>query len=100
MRHLALTLAFTCLPGTLAAQAACDRMEALTERMNQWGGTEVVQDIRSIYTINGLSFGGEQTARKCRDTVRMLQELRYQLEIPRLMAAAIERGARARHLTV
>ncbi len=32
--------------------------------------------------------------------LRMLQELRYQLEIPRLMAAAIERGARARHLTV
>ena len=32
--------------------------------------------------------------------LRMLQEMRYQLNIPRLNAAAIERGARARHLTV
>ena len=34
------------------------------------------------------------------EELRMLQEMRYQLEIPRLNAAAIERGARARHSTV
>lgn len=34
------------------------------------------------------------------EELRMLQEMRYQLNIPRLNAAAIERGARARHLTV
>lgn len=34
------------------------------------------------------------------EELRMLQEMRYQLDIPRLNAAAIERGARARHLTV
>ncbi|MBB3711702.1 tellurite resistance protein [Limimaricola variabilis] len=31
---------------------------------------------------------------------RMLEEIRYELSIDRLHAAAIERGARARHLTV
>lgn len=32
--------------------------------------------------------------------LRMLEEIRYELNIERLHAAAIERGARARHLTV
>ncbi len=31
---------------------------------------------------------------------RMLEEIRYELNIDRLHAAAIERGARARHMTV
>lgn len=31
---------------------------------------------------------------------RMLEEIRYEFEIDRLHAAAIERGARARHLTL
>jgi tellurite resistance protein len=31
--------------------------------------------------------------------LRMLEEIRYELDIPRLHAAAIEQGARARHLT-
>lgn len=31
--------------------------------------------------------------------LRLLEEMRYELEIDRLHAAAIERGARARHLT-
>lgn len=31
--------------------------------------------------------------------LRLLEEIRYELEIDRLHAAAIERGARARHLT-
>ena len=34
------------------------------------------------------------------EELRLLQELRYHLDISRLHAAAIERGARARHLTV
>jgi len=32
--------------------------------------------------------------------LRMLEEIRYELDIPRLHAAAIEQGARARHLTL
>ena len=32
--------------------------------------------------------------------LRMLEEIRHELDIPRLHAAAIEQGARARHLTV
>ncbi|MEM6372520.1 MAG: tellurite resistance TerB family protein [Pseudomonadota bacterium] len=32
--------------------------------------------------------------------LRLLEEMRYELEIDRLHAAAIERGARARHMTV
>ena len=32
--------------------------------------------------------------------LRMLEEMRYELEIDRLHAAAIERGARARHMTL
>ncbi|MEL7165013.1 MAG: tellurite resistance TerB family protein [Pseudomonadota bacterium] len=32
--------------------------------------------------------------------LRLLEEIRYELEIDRLHAAAIERGARARHLTL
>lgn len=32
--------------------------------------------------------------------LRLLEEIRYELQIDRLHAAAIERGARARHLTV
>ncbi|WP_420398317.1 tellurite resistance TerB family protein [Nioella sp.] len=32
--------------------------------------------------------------------LQMLQEIRYQLNIDRLHGAAIERGARARHMTV
>ena len=32
--------------------------------------------------------------------LRLLEEIRYELNIDRLHAAAIERGARARHLTV
>ena len=32
--------------------------------------------------------------------LRMLEEMRYELEIDRLHAAAIERGARARHTTL
>jgi len=32
--------------------------------------------------------------------LRMLQEIRHELDIPRLHAAAIEQGARARHLTL
>lgn len=32
--------------------------------------------------------------------LRMLEEIRYELNIDRLHAAAIERGARARHLTL
>mgnify|MGYP006162532739 FL=1 len=32
--------------------------------------------------------------------LRMLEEIRFELEIDRLHAAAIERGARARHLTL
>lgn len=36
-----------------------------------------------------------------RDTeLRLLEEIRYELNIDRLHAAAIERGARARHMTV
>ncbi len=34
------------------------------------------------------------------EELRMLEEVRHQLEIPRLNAAAIERGARARHMTL
>ena len=32
--------------------------------------------------------------------LRLLEEMRYQLNIDRLHAAAIERGARARHITI
>ena len=32
--------------------------------------------------------------------LRMLEEIRYELDVSRLHAAAIEQGARARHLTV
>ena len=32
--------------------------------------------------------------------LRMLEEIRYELELDRLHAAAIERGARARHITL
>ncbi|MEO9683276.1 MAG: tellurite resistance TerB family protein [Tateyamaria sp.] len=32
--------------------------------------------------------------------LRLLEEIRYELEIDRLHAAAIERGSRARHMTV
>jgi hypothetical protein len=32
--------------------------------------------------------------------LRLLEEMRYELNIDRLHAAAIERGARARHMTV
>jgi len=32
--------------------------------------------------------------------LRLLEEIRYELDIDRLHAAAIERGARARHLTI
>jgi len=32
--------------------------------------------------------------------LRLLEEIRYELELDRLHAAAIERGARARHMTV
>jgi tellurite resistance protein len=32
--------------------------------------------------------------------LRMLEEMRYELNIDRLHAAAIERGARARHMTL
>ena len=32
--------------------------------------------------------------------LRFLEEVRWELDIPRLQAAAIERGARARHMTV
>ncbi|WP_068118206.1 tellurite resistance TerB family protein [Tropicimonas marinistellae] len=32
--------------------------------------------------------------------LRMLEEIRHQFEIPRLNAAAIERGARARHMVL
>jgi tellurite resistance protein len=32
--------------------------------------------------------------------LRMLEEIRHELDVPRLHAAAIEQGARARHLTV
>ncbi|NNF73188.1 MAG: tellurite resistance TerB family protein, partial [Rhodobacteraceae bacterium] len=34
------------------------------------------------------------------EELRLLEEIRYELTIDRLHAAAIERGARARHLTV
>jgi len=34
------------------------------------------------------------------EEARMLEEIRYELTIDRLHAAAIERGARARHLTL
>lgn len=34
------------------------------------------------------------------EEARMLEEIRYELNIDRLHAAAIERGARARHLTL
>lgn len=38
---------------------------------------------------------------KLKDTeLAMLAEIRYQLDVDRLAAAAIERGARARHLTL
>jgi len=32
--------------------------------------------------------------------LRLLEEIRYELDIDRLHAAAIERGARARHMTL
>ena len=34
------------------------------------------------------------------EELRMLEEIRHELDVSRLSAAAIERGARARHLTV
>jgi tellurite resistance protein len=34
------------------------------------------------------------------DELRLLEEIRYELSIDRLHAAAIERGARARHMTL
>lgn len=38
---------------------------------------------------------------KLRDSeLRLLEEMRYELDIDRLHAAAIERGARARHMTL
>ena len=32
--------------------------------------------------------------------LRLLEEIRFELELDRLHAAAIERGARARHMTI
>ena len=53
--------------GVDAAEAppSCRELDRVTAEANAAGGTEIVQDLRSIYTIYGLAFGGEQTEAKC-----------------------------------
>jgi uncharacterized tellurite resistance protein B-like protein len=56
---------------------------------------------RLFETAYALSCDVAAADGKLRDTeLRMLQEVREELEIDRLHAAAIERGARARHMTI
>ncbi|MGR3490980.1 MAG: hypothetical protein ACU0DW_02890 [Shimia sp.] len=53
----------------------CDEMEALTADMNASGGTEVVQEIRGIYVLSNLAFGGEPTPARCTAALALLNEL-------------------------
>ena len=50
---------------TAAVPPSCEELDRVTAEANATADTELVQDIRSIYTLYGLSFGGEQTEAKC-----------------------------------
>lgn len=80
--------AFTILPflavlAALPAAAqspypACRQLEATADQINRYG-TEAVQDLRGIYTIHGLAFGGAETPRKC--TAALLDALALQQDL-------------------
>lgn len=61
--------------------------EALPERLNE-----------TAYALACDVAAADQNLRQ--SELRMLEELRYELNIDRLHAAAIERGSRARHMTL
>lgn len=69
MKHLFLTATLMMHSLPLSAQQAeppsCIAMDAMTAELNANGGPETVSNIRGIYTIVGLAFGGERTNEKC-----------------------------------
>lgn len=69
-----------------AAQAqeprSCLALDAVTERLNASAGTEIVQEIRGIYVIAGLAFGGERTADRCSQALGELRALEARLRGP------------------
>ncbi|QQA42825.1 SH3 domain-containing protein [Pelagovum pacificum] len=80
------------LPVTLVNRAApsdpasCLELDAVTAELNASADTEMVQQIRGIYTINGLAFGGERTDAKCSAALIDLEEMVYSMNEPNPLA--------------
>ena len=74
-----LAAAAVCLLGALAQPAAaqdprsCVALDALAQRLNARGGTQMVQEIRGIFVEAGLAFGGTRTSAKCSSALRALR---------------------------
>ncbi|MFN3171749.1 MAG: hypothetical protein ACE37E_13780 [Hyphomicrobiales bacterium] len=51
---------------------SCTELEAVSARINAMGDTDSVQELRSIYVITGLAFGGAQTPDKCQQALDLI----------------------------
>ncbi|MGR3467375.1 MAG: SH3 domain-containing protein [Shimia sp.] len=62
-------------PPAFATVSPCAEMEALTDDLNARGGPEIVQEVRGIYVLSNLAFGGEPTPARCHAAWAMLLDL-------------------------
>ncbi|MFD0917304.1 SH3 domain-containing protein [Pseudahrensia aquimaris] len=61
---------------------ACRELDQVNARVSRkaGGGTEIVQEIRGVYTLAGLAFGGLETATKCKDAMVRLATIEKRLD--------------------
>lgn len=58
-------------PGAASADS-CAQLEAMSARINAMGSTDSVQELRGIYVVAGLAFGGAQTPDKCQQALDLI----------------------------
>ena len=83
--RLLLPIALGCLASAAFAQSrppTCVALDRLTAELNAVADTKRVQEIRSIYTIWGLSFGGTETEAKCQGAYADLTIIAEELPPP------------------
>lgn len=51
---------------------SCTQLEAVSARINALGDTDSIQELRGIYVVAGLAFGGAQTPDKCQQALDLI----------------------------
>lgn len=60
---------------------SCIEMDELTAQLNRMEGTDLVSEIRGVYTVNGLAFGGERTQARCRAVLEELYDIQERVTV-------------------